>query len=143
MLSRMEKIRLLIGMIIVAFIFFIIGFSTYLEKSNEFDSLINYETKFSDSIPDEYSNEVINVNELKVHSLKIDKSEKVVGFSMDLEADKCFEIIKTMLASKGWTYVESGSSSSASFYKESGTYSWVFVNCIFIGGETSVVLTVD
>lgn len=101
MLSRMEKIRLLIGMIIVAFIFFIIGFSTYFEKSNEFDSLINYETKFSDSIPDEYSNEVINVNELKVHSLKIDKSEKVVGFSMDVEADKCFEIIKTKLASKG------------------------------------------
>lgn len=143
MLTRKENIKLLFGFLIVVGIFVFIGVSSYVEKMDDYDSMLNYEEKFSDSIPQNYLDEVINPASINANDVKVDKSEKIVGFSLSDDAECSFARVKNVLVDKGWKNVESGSSTSSSFYKDEGNYSWLFLNCISVGGETSVVLTVD
>ena len=141
MLSRKENIKILLGMLIVASIFVFIAVSSYVEKTQNYDNLINSDTKFSESIPDNYSDEIVDPAQLNGSQVKIDKSGNVVGFTLKINAIQSFCLIKDKLISNGWNYVESGSASSASFYKDEGKYRWLFLNCIDVGGESSVVLT--
>lgn len=141
MLYKKDYIRLFIGFLIIVFIFIFIGISTYLEKFKGSEDLLMYEDKFSNNIPEEYYNEVIDPAQFDCKNVKIDSSEKIVGFSLSSEPKECFDLLKNNLLSKGWSFVESGSSSSASFYKENGKYTWLFLNCVYVGGETSIVLT--
>lgn len=143
MLYKSEKIKLLIGLLIVASIFVFIGISTYFEKAEDYDSLLNFEENYSSDIPENYLEEVVDVFSFDAHLIMIDKSEKIVGFSIDSDAATSFNNLKEQLISRGWNYVDSGSSTSSSFYKNNGNYKWLFVNCVNVGGETSVVLTVD
>ena len=141
MTRKSENIKLVIGFIIVISIFIFIGISSYIEKLNSFDEFINYEDKYSDSLPENYFDEVADFSQFEVKNIRVDKSGDVVGFSLPAGAIESFNLIKNQLINNGWNYVESGSSSSASFYKDEGKYTWLFVNCINVGGETSIVLT--
>lgn len=143
MFYKSEKIKLLIGLLVVASIFIFIGISTYFEKADDCDSLLNFDEKYSSDIPENYLEEVVDVFSFDSHLIMIDNSEKIVGFSIAEDAVTAFNILKAQLISRGWNYVESGSSTSSSFYKNNGNYKWLFVNCVNVGGETSVVLTVD
>lgn len=143
MLRKSEKIKIFIGVLIVAGIFIFIGISSHIEKLNNLDELVNYETKFATSLSNDYCKEVIDVNSLNVENLKVEKDEKVIGFSLCTNSNDAFQIVKTKLIDNGWNYVQSGNGTSASFYKDSDTYNWIFVNCIDVSGVASVVITSD
>ena len=86
---------------IVAFIFVFIGISTYFEKAEDYDSLLNFDTNYSSDIPENYLDEVVDINSLDAHLIMIDKSEKVVGFSIDNDAVTSFNNLKEQLISRG------------------------------------------
>ena len=141
MTRKSENIKLAIGFIIVISIFIFIGISSYIEKLNGFDEIINYDDKYSDSLPENYFNEVADFSKIDVTNIRVDKTGNVVGFSLHTGEIESFNLVKNQLINNGWNYVESGTLSSASFYKNEGKYTWLFVNCINVGGETSIVLT--
>ena len=141
MIRKSEKIKLVVGFIIVISIFVFIGISSYFEKLNSSNDLLNFETKYSDMVPENFSKEVFDVSNIAVGKIRSDKSGNVVGFSLSSGVFESFNLVKNQLLNNGWNFVESGSSSSASFYKSEGQYTWLFVNCISVGGETSIVLT--
>ena len=64
----------------------------------------------------------------------------VVGFLEDGPADAVFDAIEEDLAARGWAEVESGVAGCASFVKEGGRFTWVFVSCVAVGDTTSVVI---
>lgn len=64
----------------------------------------------------------------------------VVGFLEGGPADAVFDAIEEDLAARGWAEVESGVAGCASFVKEGGRFTWVFVSCVAVGDTTSVVI---
>ena len=143
MLRKSEKIKIFIGFLIVTGIFIFIGISSYIEKMNNFDDLVNCDTKFAASLSNNYCEDVMDVNSLNVDDLKVDKDEKVIGFSLGTNSNDAFQIVKSKLLDNGWNYVQSGNGTSASFYKDSETHNWLFVNCVDVSGVSSVVITRD
>ena len=141
MLRKSEKIKIMFGVLIVIGIFVFIGVSSHIEKLNSYNELLNYETKFSATLSNEYCNDVIDVNSLNIKNLKVERDENVIGFSLNTNSVNAFELVKSKLIDNGWNYVQSGNGSSASFYKDSGEHNWLFVNCVDVSGESSVVIT--
>lgn len=101
MLSRQENIKILLGMLIVASIFVFIAISSYIEKTQNYDDLINSDTKFSESIPESYSDEIVDPAQINGSKVKIDKSGNIVGFSLQLNSIQSFALIKDKLISNG------------------------------------------
>lgn len=64
----------------------------------------------------------------------------LVGFSDDGSPERVFSSLSEELYSKGWTLLESGSDTQASFVKDEGTYRWLYVSCIQMSGATSIVV---
>lgn len=143
MYIRKENIRFVIGLIIVVGIFFAIGISSCVEKSNQLDELINFDSKFSSNLPESFSSEVLEISSVGGYDIRVAKNEKIIGFSMPFSAEKSFELIKNKLCNLGWIYISSANKTNASFTKENGEYKWIFVNCIEMEGTTSVVITTE
>lgn len=101
MLRRKENIKIIFGFLIVIAIFIFIAVSSYIEKTQNFDDLINSDSKFSESIPEHYSDEIVDLTKLNGTKVKIDKSGNVVGFSLQLNAIQSFALIKDKLLSNG------------------------------------------
>lgn len=101
MLRRKENIKILLGFLIVIAIFIFIAVSSYIEKTQNYDDLINLDTKFSENIPESYSDEIVDPAQLNGNQVKIDKSGNIVGFSLQLNSIQSFALIKDKLISKG------------------------------------------
>lgn len=63
----------------------------------------------------------------------------VRGGSPETVMGQCSE----RMQANGWTYIESGQGTRASFLKGEGAYRWAYVDCTAVGGDTSVVIVLD
>ena len=141
MLSKKEKIRLVFGVIIVALIFAFIGVSSYVENHSEDSSILNYSEKYKHTLPSNFDSEIFDINGLSISNLLTKDDEKVIGFSLNCTAQESFKLIKSKLELNNWKFAESGSQTAGSFYKDEGEVTWLFLNCIDVGGGSSVVIT--
>ena len=139
--KKKENIKLIVGILVVIAIFVSIWISKHLESLSDTVNLVNFESEYSHTVIDNFLDEVIDVNKINAKDIKIDNSNKVVGFTLSNDASYSFILIRNCLIDKGWEFVESGNSTSGSFYKNNGKYRWIFLNCINVGGESSIVLT--
>lgn len=64
----------------------------------------------------------------------------VVGFSATASAADEFTALAALMEQKGWTLMESGIESGASFLKDDGLCTWAWISCADIAGKTSVVV---
>lgn len=97
MFRSKERIKIIIGILIVVSIFVFIAISTLVEKCNNTYSLLNYEDKISNNIPEECREEIVDVQAFGGYSIKVDKSKNIVGFLLSGDATKCFSDIKNQL----------------------------------------------
>lgn len=105
------------------------------EASDVFDDLENARKR---DIPSMFNEEVVDVSGYPTVFVNDDGS--IIGFSRVEPARQAFSSIADELRSKGWAFVESGSQLSGSFVKSSGRYRWVFVSCVPVSGQASVVI---
>ena len=85
-----------------------------------------------------FNDEVIDVSVYLAVFVNDDGS--IVSFLRTEPPQQAFASIVDELRSKGWVYLESGSRMTGSFVKSSGCYRWVFVSCVSVSGQTSVVI---
>ncbi len=70
----------------------------------------------------------------------VSSNGRTVGFTIRKDPQSAFEAFKEELCAKGWASIPSGQGASSSFVKAAGTYTWAFVSCVEVSGETSVVV---
>ena len=143
MYSRKENLRLIVGILIVLGVFIFLGLNSCESRYKEIDTLIHSESKYSDEVPDNFSNEVLDVPSIGGFDVKVSDNKKIVGFSMPYSSDVSFDIIKSKLQQNNWKYIENGNKNNTTFFKDEGNYTWLFLNCVDIGGTSSAVFTSD
>ena len=143
MYTRKEKLRLTLGIIVFFGIFIFLGINSCTSRHQEFDDLLNVETKFSSELPKDFITEVIDVNSIGGYDVRVSNNEKIIGFSLNSSSEISFELIKSKLLDNNWKCLDNGNKNSTTFYKDEGTYTWLFLNCVDIGGMSSAVFTSD
>ncbi|MDO5329396.1 MAG: hypothetical protein Q4E88_04815 [Coriobacteriia bacterium] len=143
MYIRKSNIRLIIGITIVLFIFASLFIVSFVQKSKNITDLVEAEAKYSKNLDDCFKEEVVSPESVGALDVKVSDEGKIVGFNLPVKASFAFKTLKTNLESKSWKYVNSGDDTKATFYKTEGIYTWLFLNCIDISSQTSVVITVD
>lgn len=143
MYIQKDYIRLITGIAILVIIFACIFITSCIQKNKDLLDLVNAEQNYSDQLSPEFTSEVLDGSQIGAKETKVSNDGKVIGINLSYSSKHCFQIIKDKLEKNNWHFVESGSDTSASFYKTYGTYTWLFVNCIEAVGQTSVVMTVD
>lgn len=143
MYTRKEKLRLFLGVVVFVLIFVFLGINSCSSRYQEFDDLLNAETKFSNELPKDFITEVIDVNSIGGYDVRVSNNEKIIGFSLNSSSEISFELIKSMLLDNNWKCLDNGNKNSTTFYKNEGTYTWLFLNCVDIGGISSAVFTSD
>lgn len=73
-------------------------------------------------------------------SVRVGAEGSVVGFVEQGLATEAFSALASDLQERSWRTVDSGRSDCGSFVKEEGSFTWLFVNCVQVGEETSVVI---
>lgn len=89
-------------------------------------------------VPDGFEDEVMPL--ARCRERRCDADAHVVGFSMDAGVDESLDAVRRQLAAKGWDEVPSGVDGCSTFAKSNGRYRWAFVQCVPMGGWTSVVI---
>ena len=97
MYTRKEKLRLTLGIIVFFGIFIFLGINSCTSRHQEFDDLLNAETKFSNELPKDFITEVIDVNSIGGYDVRVSNNEKIIGFSLNSSSEISFELIKSML----------------------------------------------
>lgn len=143
MMTKTEKTRLIFGAIIVFGIFAFIFASSFFEKQKDLENMLNVDAKYSADLPNNFCAEVVDVNSINATDVKVSQDEKIVGFNMSLPAEKSFSIIKNKLNEKNWKCIDSSNYNYANFIKDEGEYTWLFINCVDVGGGCSVIFTKD
>lgn len=138
-----EYIRLAIGVVIVVSIFICIGISSCAEKYKSFSEILNVHKNYSSELPNGFTTEVLDVNSVGGYDICVSDNQKIVGFSINKSNEECFNVLKSNLIDNNWNYVESDNKFSASFYKNDGCYTWLFLNCIKVGVISSAIFTFD
>lgn len=64
----------------------------------------------------------------------------LVGFIGEGAPQDLFAAVSSELCGKGWTLLESGSGTQATFVKDEGLYRWAYVSCAEVPGATNVVI---
>lgn len=71
--------------------------------------------------------------------LRADSSGLVVGYVLDMPCDQAAKAVSAHMEEAGWSEVELGGVSGATFVKEGGSCTWTLVTCTQAGSATSVV----
>lgn len=118
------------------------------KTTSSYQSQISLETIMSGSdlpaqdmqgeFPFGFEEEVLNLADCS--DLYVSESGKVVSFISTINAEEQFNICSEKLCARGWTRVESGHATAASFVKTKGIFNWVFLECIPVGNESSVLI---
>lgn len=111
-----------------------------------FSHQVSFETLWDDSsfedmrnvLPGKFEEEVLSLS--SYFDVQVSQKGKVVGFYSQEQPLKVFKDCSLLLANNGWVKVESGQESAASFIKESGVYTWLYLSCVSISNETAVVI---
>lgn len=88
--------------------------------------------------PEAFEEEVLSLAGLS--EVRVDPRSSVVGFTAVGSAERAFEHAARELEVRGWTSIDSGSTTCGSFVKGEGRYRWAFVSCVQVGSTTSVVV---
>lgn len=68
---------------------------------------------------------------------------KIAGMVRAGSPEDVMKLCRDRLEANGWTYIESGQGTRASFLKGDGAYTWAYVDCTAVGDDTSVVIVLD
>lgn len=68
---------------------------------------------------------------------------RIVGLVREGSPETVMGLCSERMQANGWTFIESGQSTRASFLKGEGAYRWAYVDCTAVGGDTSVVVVLD
>jgi hypothetical protein len=89
-------------------------------------------------IPASFTSECLDLSGR--HDITVAGDGTLVGFVEDGRADGVFDAVASQLDLKGWTLLESGSDTQATFMKEEGSHRWLYVSCVQVSDKTSVVI---
>ena len=64
---------------------------------------------------------------------------RVVGYSVDLDAQKAEQALTTLMSQSGWSEVPLGQDGAATFVKDDGRCTWALVTCTQAEGATCIV----
>lgn len=143
MTGKTQNIRLLIGILIVVFIFIMIFISKSIKEFQNYDELINCDDKYSSVVPSNFYQELFSIVDIGGTDIKTSQDKNVVGFNMPFRAPISFSIIKEKLISNNWNFTENESNTISTFWKDEGHYTWLFLNCVDVGNSTSVIITLN
>ena len=141
MLSKKEKIRIFIGFLILSGVFVFLLMSSWIEKGKNIDEIVNSSYKYEKAIPQNFNNEFFLIENVNYSKFLVNDSENVLGFSLSGKPIESFKLVKSELEKNHWNFTESGSETAGSFWKPEGEITWIFLNCVEVGDETSVVFT--
>lgn len=141
--NRKEKFRLILGIIIFVGIFLFLGINSCSARHQKIDDLFNVESKYSNELPKDFQNEVLDINLIGGYDVKVSSDEKIIGFSLNSSSEFSFELIKSKLLDNNWKCLDNGNKNNTTFYKDKGKYTWLFLNCVDIGGISSAIFTSD
>lgn len=99
---------------------------------------VSREREGETSVPQAFEDEVLSL--AGYDDVHVGARERVVGFETDGQPDNVFSVLSERLANRGWTPIESGLDTGGTFVKKEGVYVWIFVSCMGMGDETSVVV---
>lgn len=88
-----------------------------------------------------FEDEVLDLTEYS--DVYVSERGGVMGFMASSGAEELFNTCSKELCDKGWTRVESGRKTTASFIKSTGNFNWIFLDCIAEGYETLAVIQVS
>lgn len=72
--------------------------------------------------------------------VQVSETKNVIAFLDEENPSVSFAMCSSLLEEKGWTKIEGGQAHMASFVKKGGEYTWLFLSCAPVGGETSVLV---
>lgn len=91
-------------------------------------------------LPEDFEKEVMSLESFT--DVQVSEGAGVIGFYSEKEASAVFKECALRLTERGWTKVESGHETFASFVRTAGTYTWLYLSCSSVSGGTSVVVQV-
>lgn len=89
-------------------------------------------------LPDGFADEVLALEGFD--DVRVGAGGSVVGFSLSEGPSEALAFLQRTLTDRGWRAVPAGNATSATFMKEQGRFTWLFVSCIGVGDTTSVVV---
>lgn len=111
-----------------------VKFEEYFEEAISGVSL----QRDDERVPESFTSECLDLSGR--HDITIAGDGTLVGFVEDGCADEVFDAVASQLDLKGWTLLESGSNTQATFMKEDGSHRWLYVSCVQVSDKTSVVI---
>lgn len=143
MLNNINYKRLIKSIAILIVLFLIIFVFVRLNFIKDFIDLITSTKQTSSFFSESLSNDIFDVNNIQAKDFRFSKDNKVIGFSVAGNYKDTFLTIKVLLEQNNWKFFESQRDNCASFYKSDGQYTWLFLNCVQMGEDTSVVVTAN
>lgn len=141
--QKIAKKRLTAAICILLMLVLIFLSCIKLEPLIDFITMGSVALSSPTDVDSNFNEQVINTNQISADDIKQSLNHKVVGFSLYKNAEDSFLFLKEKLLDNGWNFFESQSNTCGSFYKDGGDYSWLFLNCVSQGNETSVVITTN
>ena len=89
--------------------------------------------------PSEFSREIGLL--AGARDVRVYESGRVVGYVLDDESQHVVELLKKHMEQRGWTSVDLGGYTGATFVKDEGECKWALATCNQVGSATSVVMT--
>ncbi|MEG0477096.1 MAG: hypothetical protein RR572_05455 [Raoultibacter sp.] len=90
------------------------------------------------ALPLHFEEEVFSVAAYR--DVRVSDAADVVGCLAPGDASACFLACAEKLSAKGWVPVESGQAQAASFFKEGGHYTRLYLSCTAVSDEVAVVV---
>lgn len=75
------------------------------------------------------------------YDVRVSGKGGVIGLLSHSSIEEASGFCESELVRRGWTKVESGHEACASFVKTQATYTWLFMSCVEINGDTSVLVS--
>ena len=107
-----------------------ISFTKVLEGASRSDKRASLSTDFE--------REVMSLVDFK--DVQVAGDGKIISFYSSRPCDAVLKMCCERLADNGWSWVESGEDRFVSFLKTDGLYTWLYLSCTEVAGETSVVM---
>jgi len=93
----------------------------------------------SSSLPNDFGKELFALDAF--FDVRVSEEGGVIGLLSHGSLEEVTTFCEAELIEHGWTKVESGYAACASFVKTQGSYTWLFMSCIEVCGDTSILIS--
>ncbi|MGI6590651.1 MAG: hypothetical protein ACOX1O_03395 [Eggerthellaceae bacterium] len=95
----------------------------------------------TDQLPDGFEQELFSAEGFS--EVRVDDAGQIVGLMGTGTAEDVFDECRSQMERNGWTYVDSGQATRATFLKSSGSYRWSCLDCTQVGSQVAIVAVIS